>query len=163
MQDLYRMELGYTNSVGERIPENKDARHNIGILVLFCTFVEVWMEFLLRTIMRSHCLSDSIADRLLSDNQTLDRRIGKLFKSLTDQAFGDALRDLNPKKRGECGSLDYEDVWRRVRKLPRLSRFAAEKWKIQWIFRRKSFVVSPAISKTACSADLPPLQPVFIA
>jgi len=111
IQDLYRMELTRTSAIEEKIVEKKEARHHVGILLLFCTLVECWMEYLLRALMESRHLPEQIIDRLLSDNWRLEARTKKLFKTLTGKAFGDALRDLTKENKKKGGDLNYEAVW----------------------------------------------------
>ena len=88
--------------------------------MLFCTFVECWLEFFLRSLMVSRTLPKEIMDRMLDDNWRLDDRTGKLFKTLTDKAFGDVLSDLTDANKRKRGYLNYQDVWSFVKELKKL-------------------------------------------
>jgi len=111
IQDLYRMELSRISVTGERIVERKGARHYVGILLLFCTLVECWMACFLRSLMVSHHLPKADIDRLLSDNWRLEDRKGRLFKTQTGEAFGNAIKDLTRRNKEAGGDLNYEGVW----------------------------------------------------
>lgn len=130
MQDLFRMELTRTSAIGEKIVEKKDAHHHVGILLLFCTFVECWVEYFSRSLMEAHHLPESIIDRLLSDNGRLGDRTGKLFKTLTGKAFGDALRDITKKNKDKGVNLDYEAVWGFVRDVTKTRNEVSHKGRI---------------------------------
>lgn len=121
IQDHYRMELCETSALGEPSVQQKEPRHGIGIVLLFCTFVECWMEYFLVSLMRSRNLPESIIDRMLSDNRTVDSRKRKLFKTLTGEAFGDVLKRFTEEnKRRGADYLDYQAVWSSVQDARRL-------------------------------------------
>lgn len=98
IQDHYRMELSCISLTGEKTAKPKETRHNVGIILLFCTFVESWMGDFHHSLMVSRRLPKPVIDRLLSDNWRLPDRKGRLFKSMTNEAFGDVIRDLTQKK-----------------------------------------------------------------
>jgi hypothetical protein len=111
MQDYFRMELRRTTATGETIIEQKGAHHGIGIVLLFCTLVECWMDYFLSSLMVSRNVSSPIMDRLLSDNWRLSDRKGKLFKTLTNEPFGAVIQELTDKNKKAGGDLDYGAVW----------------------------------------------------
>lgn len=114
IQDHYCMELSRTSAIGERVVEEKEPRHYVGIILLFCTFVECWMAQFLRSLMKSRELPEPIIDRLLSDNWTMGKR-KELFEILTEKALRDAHRDLTQENKRNGGDyLDYGAVWRFV-------------------------------------------------
>ncbi len=115
IQDHYCMELSRTSAIGEKVVEKvvekKEPRHYVGIILLFCTFVECWMAHFLRSLMRSRGLSEPHVDCKLFKNWTMHKR-RELFMSLTAQSFDDVLKDLTEEneKKGRDYS-NYQAVW----------------------------------------------------
>jgi len=111
MQDQYRMELSRTNVTGGKIIEQRKPHHYVAIILLSCTLVECWMDHFLWSLMVSRDLPKLEIDRLLSDNWRLADRKGRLFTTLTNEPFGNALRHLTEKNKEAGGDLNYERVW----------------------------------------------------
>ena len=111
IQDHYRMEPCRENINGDKIIDKKESRHNYGIIILFCTFVECWMDYFINYLLKTRKTPDEIIDRLLSDNWRLDDRKGKLFKTLTGESFGDALKNITEINKKKGGNLDYMKIW----------------------------------------------------
>ena len=111
IQDIFRKELSRTTVSGERVVEEKEPRHHVGIILMFCTLVECWMGYFLRSLMESRLGPEHVNDRQSRSNWRHPDQM-KLFQALTDKKFDDVLRQLTNENKRKGGNLDYTQVWK---------------------------------------------------
>lgn len=86
MQELYHTPSRSGTGLGHLV-----ASHHLAVIVFFCTMVESLIENLLREIMIAQDLPSAVQERLLSDNLTSKQRVDKLFPTLVDEKWNDAI------------------------------------------------------------------------
>ena len=69
-------------------------RQDIGVVVFFCTFLDVLLEHFLRVLMTAMDLSGAVQDRMLHDNRYHGQRLDRVFPALLDSKFSAAVADL---------------------------------------------------------------------
>ena len=111
IQDFFRVELSRTTVTGERVVEEKEPCHHVGIILMFCTLVECWMRHFLRSLMESRQIPEHVNDRKSRSNWRHSDRL-ELFKELTGKTFDDVLMRLTDGNKRKGRDLDYTQVWR---------------------------------------------------
>ncbi len=71
---------------------NESKTQKIGILLFFCTLVEVLLEHFLTNLMKQQGISNKIQERLLCDNLTTKSRVQKIFLLLTGDSWKNAIK-----------------------------------------------------------------------
>jgi len=75
-------------------------------LVVFCSLGEVLLERFLRYLMIALKIPPKVLDRLLEDNQIQNKRVEKLFPSLTGEKWKVAVKFVS-----SGSDIDFEKVW----------------------------------------------------
>jgi hypothetical protein len=83
-------------------PATEDQSHKALIPILFCTLWEILLDHFFCELMRAMKLSANVKERLLEDNKYTFDRTGKLFKSLTNLKWKDAIEKVS-----EIDNADY--------------------------------------------------------
>jgi hypothetical protein len=91
MQEAY-----FSNTIVESYSIVKNAdRHNISVVLYYCTLREVVFEQLLIRLCRAQEIPRKVIERLLADNNTHKKRLDNLFPSLTSIKWNKLIQDLN--------------------------------------------------------------------
>jgi len=75
-----------------------DNRHNTQLLatvIFFCSLTEVLLYHFLVNLMDQKRIDRNVQKRLLSDNLTIKQRVDRLFPTLTDQSWKEAIKRIN--------------------------------------------------------------------
>lgn len=84
----------------------KQTNESIVALVVFCSLGEVLLERFLRYLMIALKIPPKVLDRLLEDNQIQNKRVEKLFPSLTGEKWKVAVKFVS-----SGSDIDFEKVW----------------------------------------------------
>jgi hypothetical protein len=85
----------------ERLYEGESS-HDISIIIFFCTIREALMDNLIHELLNAQKIPENICERLLKDNKFHTQKQDKLFKSLANIKWNDAIQKLS-----ELHSIDY--------------------------------------------------------
>jgi len=101
MQEFYHLK-NVPDEDFEIQSNQKEGNHQLAVVILFCTLVEVLLQHFLERLMSSIGLSPKIQERLLNDNMNVQQRVQKLFLALTDAKWKETIEKLS-----ERVDLDY--------------------------------------------------------
>jgi len=79
--------------------------NDISVVIFYCTLREALLDNLIVRLLRANNLSDGVKERLLEDNRYHIQKQNRLFKSLTNIKWNDAIFKLN-----EESKTDYKQV-----------------------------------------------------
>ena len=102
--DLIQESYHSNNYEVERLYEGSGS-HDISVILYFSTLREALLGNLIHRLMEAQNLSVGVSERLLSDNKFHIQKQDKLFKSLTDIKWKEAVGMLN-----ENSELDYSEL-----------------------------------------------------
>jgi len=78
---------------------------DISVVIFYCTLREALLDNLIARLLRAHELSDGLKERLLEDNRFHVQKQNRLFKSLNNIKWNDAISKIN-----EESKIDYKQV-----------------------------------------------------
>jgi len=82
--------------------------HDISVIIYFCTLRETLLDKFITELLRVQNIPEGICERLLSDNKFHIQKQDKLFKSLTEVKWKDAVSKLNENsKLNYCETDDF--------------------------------------------------------
>lgn len=93
-----------SENFGERFYEG-EGPNDISVVIFYCTLREALLDNLIVRLLRAHNLSDGVKERLLEDNRYHIQKQNRLFKSLANIKWNDAISKLN-----EESNTDYKKV-----------------------------------------------------
>ena len=79
--------------------------HDISVIIFFCTLRETLLENLIIRLIQAQNLSEGVSDRLFKDNRFYILKQDKLFKSLTNIKWSEAISKLSIEN-----DLDYKEI-----------------------------------------------------
>ncbi len=101
MQEFYHLKNDADEDL--EVPSNqKEENHQLAVVILFCTLVEVLLQHFLERLMSKMELPQKIQERLLNDNMNVQQRVQKLFPTLTGAEWNETIEKLS-----EGVELDY--------------------------------------------------------
>lgn len=101
MQEFFHLKQMPDEDFEIHSPQN-EGNHQLAVVILFCTLVEVLLQHFLERLMSSIGLSPMIQERLLNDNMNVQQRVQKLFPALTNAKWKETIEKLS-----ERVNLDY--------------------------------------------------------
>jgi hypothetical protein len=102
MQESYHAQV---NSATGRLYEGVGP-HDISVVIYFCTLRETLLDKLVTELLIANKIPNGVCQRLLSDNKFHMQKQNKLFRSLTDHKWQDALKELNEGSNLDCLGID---------------------------------------------------------
>lgn len=96
MQEFYHLKQRFDADSEPAMNETQnDTNHQLAVVILFCTLVEVLLQHFLECLMTKLGLPPKIQDRLLNDNISTRQRVEKLFPALTGLQWNATIKRLN--------------------------------------------------------------------
>jgi len=96
MQEFYHFKQQFDEDSESAMTDTRnEANHQLAVVILFCTLVEVLLQHFLERLMTKLELPLKIQDRLLNDNMSTRQRVEKLFPALTGVQWNAAIKKLN--------------------------------------------------------------------
>lgn len=147
MQEFYHLKHG----LGEdsKISNNQsEGNHQLAVVILFCTLVEVLLQYFLERLMSKMELPQKIQEKLLNDNMNVHQRVEKLFPSLTGAEWMKTIKKLS-------GGVELDYVETR-----KFCKYAAEKRNL-FLHRGNKWAI-PKDMPVKCLHQIWPIVNLFV-
>ncbi len=89
----------------EKLYEGESSQ-DISVIIIFCTLRETLMDNLISELLEAQNIPDNICKRLLSDNRYHTQKQDKLFKSLANDRWNEAIKKLSNEHDVNYGRLN---------------------------------------------------------
>jgi hypothetical protein len=80
--------------------------NDISVVIFYCTLREALLDNLIVRLLKAHELKDGVKEGLLEDNKFHIQKQNKLFKSLTNAKWNDAIINLNEESKIDLKKVD---------------------------------------------------------
>ena len=148
MQEFYHAKYKITDE--DSIYELQDADNaKLAVIIFFTTLREVLMNNFLRQMEIAFDLPESVSKRLFSDNRTYNKKMNKLFPSLTGMKWKKAIAEINKKD-----NIDYQKVDRFVERVVKVRN--------DFLHKGIKYVIKPEMPKE-CIQYILPLLNLYVA
>ena len=122
--------------------------NDISVVIFYCTLREALLDNLIVRLLRAHELKDGVKERLLEDNKFHIQKQNRLFKSLTNVKWNDAIINLN-----EESKIDFKKVDEFTLEVVRARNY--------FIHEGRRWAIDRELS-TNCINNVPPLISLYV-